>query len=170
MQKKDIFPWERIATTYTISDVRNYWKCNYLFYVFSSNKCSTASNKLDLWIIILWWIISEQHFKTIMFSFIKHLFTNSTFISWSERAFLPASNCYLCVCHANRNRGANVWSDIGAVWCETNMHRADSRFATSQWEMTLLCNDISQWRSTSLESALMQAIAGACCRQGSRKT
>ena len=71
--KKDIFPWERIATTYTISDVRNYWKCNYLFYVFSSNKCSTASNKLDLWIIILWWIISEQHFK-IIFSQTQHLF------------------------------------------------------------------------------------------------
>ena len=30
--------------------------------------------------------------------------------------------------------------------------RADSRFAPSQWEMALLCNDISYWLGTSLES------------------
>ena len=33
-------------------------------------------------------------------------------------------------------------------------HRADSRFAPSQWETALLCNDISHWLGTSLESAL----------------
>ena len=31
---------------------------------------------------------------------------------------------------------------------------ADSRFAPSQWEMALLCNDISHWLGASLESAL----------------
>ena len=35
-----------------------------------------------------------------------------------------------------------------------NIPRADSWFAPSQWEMVLLCNDISHWLSTNLESAL----------------
>ena len=34
-------------------------------------------------------------------------------------------------------------------WC-----RADSRFVPSQWEMALLCNDVSHWLGASLESAL----------------
>ena len=33
-------------------------------------------------------------------------------------------------------------------------HRADSSFAPSQWEMVLLCNDVSHWLGASLESAL----------------
>ena len=31
---------------------------------------------------------------------------------------------------------------------------ADSRFASSQWETALLCNDVSQWLGASLESAV----------------
>ena len=34
------------------------------------------------------------------------------------------------------------------------IYRADSRFAPSQWEAVLLCNDISYWLSAKLESAL----------------
>ena len=33
-------------------------------------------------------------------------------------------------------------------------YRADSRFAPSQWEKALLCDDLSRWLGTSLESAL----------------
>ena len=33
-------------------------------------------------------------------------------------------------------------------------HRADSRFAPSQWETTLLCNNVSHWLGTNLQSAL----------------
>ena len=33
--------------------------------------------------------------------------------------------------------------------------RADSRFAPSQWEMMLLCNDVSHWLGANLESALI---------------
>ena len=33
--------------------------------------------------------------------------------------------------------------------------RADSRFASSQWETALLCNDVSHWLDTNLESALI---------------
>ena len=38
---------------------------------------------------------------------------------------------------------------------------ADSRFAPSQWETALLCNDVSHWLSTNLESDLRSE-----CRQG----
>ena len=37
-------------------------------------------------------------------------------------------------------------------WAPT--HRVDSRFAPSQWESALLCNDISHWLGASLISAL----------------
>ena len=33
-------------------------------------------------------------------------------------------------------------------------HRADSRFASSQWETALLCNDVSHWLDADLKSAL----------------
>ena len=32
--------------------------------------------------------------------------------------------------------------------------RADSRFAPSQWETALLCNDVSHWLGANLKSAL----------------
>ena len=34
------------------------------------------------------------------------------------------------------------------------LYRAKSTFAPSQWETALLCNDVSHWLSTNLESAL----------------
>ena len=37
-------------------------------------------------------------------------------------------------------------------------YRADSRFAASQWETALLCNDVSHWLGASLESALCISI------------
>ena len=35
------------------------------------------------------------------------------------------------------------------------VYRDDSRFAPSQWETALLCNDISHWLGASLESAMV---------------
>ena len=43
----------------------------------------------------------------------------------------------------------HIWSFNGGII------RADSRFAHSQWEMALLCNDISHWLGASLESTLI---------------
>ena len=40
------------------------------------------------------------------------------------------------------------------MWCVNIKYRGDSRFATSQWEMALLCNDVFHWLGASLESAL----------------
>ena len=36
----------------------------------------------------------------------------------------------------------------------SNSLKADSRFAPSQWETALLCNDVSHWLGANLESAL----------------
>ena len=43
-------------------------------------------------------------------------------------------------------------------------HRADSSFASSQWETALLCNDVSHWLGAILESALHYNIAAALSR------
>ena len=40
----------------------------------------------------------------------------------------------------------------------TEPHRTDSRFAPSQWETALLCNDVSHWLGASVESALPHDI------------
>ena len=45
-----------------------------------------------------------------------------------------------------------------------NVCRADSRFAPSQWETALLCNDVSHWLGAGLESALyMYHLNHGCC-------
>ena len=51
------------------------------------------------------------------------------------------------------------------------MYRAHSRFAPSQWEMALLCGDVSCWLAAKLESALYVSVNWAitglerCCLQ-----
>ena len=42
---------------------------------------------------------------------------------------------------------------VDTVWSQYNI-RTYSRFAPSQWEMALLCNDVSHWLGASLESVL----------------
>ena len=49
--------------------------------------------------------------------------------------------------------GSLVWTTNGVV---QYMHaRVDSRFAPSQWETVLFCNDVSYWLRANLESACM---------------
>ena len=43
----------------------------------------------------------------------------------------------------------------GVVGC-CNRFRVDSRFAPSQWETALLCNDVSHWLGANLESTLVR--------------
>ena len=38
--------------------------------------------------------------------------------------------------------------------------RADSKFMPRQWEMALLCNNVSHWLGASLESALNSSVSG----------
>ena len=44
------------------------------------------------------------------------------------------------------------------VTCIPNWIRDDSRFAHSQWEMVLLCNDVSHWLGASLEPVLLNVL------------
>ena len=48
--------------------------------------------------------------------------------------------------------------------------RADSRFAPSQWETALLCNDVSHWLGASIASALVSIVywVAPLCRADSR--
>ena len=43
---------------------------------------------------------------------------------------------------------------VGFKSCKSLPCRADSRFAPSQWETSLHCNDVSHWLGASLESVL----------------
>ena len=53
-----------------------------------------------------------------------------------------------------------IISPAGVSWDKLiyTLHRADSRFAPSQWETALLSNDISHWLGANLESALPQCL------------
>ena len=51
---------------------------------------------------------------------------------------------------------------MGLVLLWLYHHRADSRFAPSQWETALLCNDVSHWLGASLESALSSDFVDSC--------
>ena len=46
------------------------------------------------------------------------------------------------------------YSNLSLLSCTTKNCRVDSRFAPSQWETALLCNDVSHWLGASLASAL----------------
>ena len=58
------------------------------------------------------------------------------------------------------------WCVITFVCKQPRILRADSRFAPSQWETALLCNDVSHWLSASLESALMLCFEAVACGIG----
>ena len=62
--------------------------------------------------------------------------------------FFPPSYCFSCSC----------CSGVTLLMIHPGnsyYFRADSRFAPSQWETALLCNDISHWLGANLESALL---------------
>ena len=47
-------------------------------------------------------------------------------------------------------------------WYVIILQGCDSKLAPSQWETGLLCNDVSHWLGTSLESALMFQLLNCC--------
>ena len=57
---------------------------------------------------------------------------------------------------AKRRTSSKLWITTGPLSRESTFDttRADSSCAPSQWETALLCNDVSHWLGTSLESAL----------------
>ena len=50
-----------------------------------------------------------------------------------------------------------IWSrDYNVLLITLYISRVDSRFAPSQWETALLCNDVSHWLGANLKSALKE--------------
>ena len=82
-----------------------------------------------------------------------------------RQSYIPFIS-WVHLCWARANYDITTYHDITRVSrpCRSHLfdrpigyistYRADSRFAPSQWEMALLCNDISHWLGANLESAL----------------
>ena len=61
----------------------------------------------------------------------------------------------------SRSKYKEVIGEIVSSPCRgaiKQINRADFRFAPSQWETALLCNDVSHWLGASLESALITSM------------
>ena len=63
--------------------------------------------------------------------------------------FLVSESCFLKQCNPS----------LQSCLVFQTILRADSRFARSQWETALLCNDVSHWLGASLESALYSSLS-----------
>ena len=120
----------------------------------------------------------STHFQSVMVkrSVVSHQLESSLHRSQTSRAnavctlasriFIDAVNVFTtvifpCLIGFDRCRGVAQWilqprtghgrwgHSEGCMW-----YRADSRFAPSQWETVLLCNDVSHWLGAILESVL----------------
>ena len=77
---------------------------------------------------------------------------------------IPLTLCHWSSWHTLEQSLDVIFRSIGVFGCNTVhcchgfqfclLHRADPRFAPSQLEKALLCNDVSLWLGASLESAL----------------
>ena len=79
-------------------------------------------------------------------------------ISCCTEPYYKATYFYLSFVHYYGDI-CNIWNGSLCNWVfnktrEQYRYRADSRFAPSQWETALLCNNVSHWLGTSLESNL----------------
>ena len=77
--------------------------------------------------------------------------TCHTWIASLSLVFLH-KDCYLRLCKRGTIR--NIHYETSHVSMNMANIRADSRFAPSQGETALLCNDVSHWLGISLESAM----------------
>ena len=76
-----------------------------------------------------------------------------------------------CYCKPQFSRCGSlllVNTDQAQIQHKVHVCRADYRFAPSQWETALLCNDVSHWLGASLESALCMSYLyeNFCCMNG----
>ena len=78
-------------------------------------------------------------------------------IPYTARAILQQPPCGMPLFQSLRTYSSMVRS-VFDLHGTLNNHRVDSRFAPSQLEMALLCNDVSHWLCASLESPLNQYI------------
>ena len=109
--------------------------------------CGSLSHE-DLWV---WqyicgyiWIICDFGGERSLDERIKyHTYMDwiSELFMWSRKFYVGVYFCTQTVCY-------------GRIY----IIRADSRFAPSQWKTALLCNNVSHWLGTNLESALIMLI------------
>ena len=67
----------------------------------------------------------------------------------------------------SQSHASGQWVNSGkfaALRVRITLQRADSRFAPSQWETALLCNDFSHWLVANPESALLHCYKQEACR------
>ena len=68
--------------------------------------------------------------------------------------FLFSRCCQPFITHVSQARALSLLFALSLLIVSASKYRTDSRFALSQWETALLCNDVSHWLGASLESAL----------------
>ena len=89
------------------------------------------------------WLITYHHFGSVIIIW-GHVFSAVlTFTSHPLSPQLPHPQSCIYTCGDTISKTVEM-----RIVC-----RADSRFAPCQWQMVLLCNDISFWLGASLESA-----------------
>ena len=75
----------------------------------------------------------------------------------------------MCICMINKLIKLQSHHESAEICSHIRTHRVESRFASSQWETALLCNDVSYWLGASLESALyIMYMVNHMAMQGAR--
>ena len=134
----------------------------------TNHRTSYFSNLACDWLSIAWayskqvteirprsqWVVETPHFMWFLAGLDMKLLVIKTRIL----NCFPESVTWRCTVSFWRNDYNHLpYRDVFPRKCRWRRYpRADSRFAPSQWEMALLCNDVSHWLCASLESALYQ--------------
>ena len=124
--------------------------------------------------MILAWDHSETIFSCILwFNFLTYLFqfhsdihlivklTKSQHVG-SGHGLVPAWQRAIICANDDRDVSCHEYIFIELLSGYWQTFRADSRFAPSQWEMVLICNDVSRWLGPSLESTLDIVVLNWC--------
>ena len=92
-------------------------------------------------------IFLKEKFVFFCLKFKQSLFLQGSIDSMSSLVHLMALCC----------TGKKSFHEPTTTQFTDTCMKADSRFAPSQWETVLLCNDVSHWLGAGLESYLMYA-------------
>ena len=89
----------------------------------------------------------------------------------SYQPYLAGAACWCCWCGSMSPMMDSIlvcililpclqspWEQAISLRDEEHINRVDSWFVPSQWEMALLCNDVSHWLGASVESALIYIL------------
>ena len=127
----------------------------------SSSLCSCVS--MAMMAAHLAFSLGQEHISVAFTTTVDKLAALVGFIVMVPTIFIGSTWAYIS------GPGAHIWRGEGnrmekycngyfhdqdALWYVTICNRVDSRFVPSQWEMALLCNDVSHWLGAHLESAL----------------